>query len=180
MGVFLERQRLAAEATRVAAEREADQLKSSLLSSVSHELKTPLAALTATVSNLLESDVDWDEQSVRDELRAIVGDVARLNNSIGALLDLSRLEARAWEPRRETYDLTDIIESGIDALPAHERARITVDLPDAPLQVDVDFAQWTRVLQSLLENAVLYAGPDSPITVAARHAGAGHPDVGGG
>src|SRR5665648_133774 len=69
VGAFLERERLQAAATKAAAEREADQLKSSLLSSVSHELKTPLAALTATVSNLLESDVDWDEQSVRDELR---------------------------------------------------------------------------------------------------------------
>src|SRR5665648_1102154 len=69
VGAFFERERLQAAATTAAAEREADRLKSSLLSSVSHELKTPLAALTATVSNLLESDVDWDEQSVRDELR---------------------------------------------------------------------------------------------------------------
>ena len=104
-----------------AAAREADHLKSSLLSSVSHELKTPLAALTATVSNLLESDVDWDEQSVRDELRAIVGDVTRLNNSIGALLELSRLEAHAWEPRRELYELGEIVAAGIDTLPAHVR-----------------------------------------------------------
>ena len=99
VGAFLERERLQQAATQAAAGAEADRLKSSLLSSVSHELKTPLAALTATVSNLLESDVHWDEESVRDELRAIVGDVARLNNSIGALLDLSRLEAHAWEPR---------------------------------------------------------------------------------
>ena len=124
VGAFLEREQLQAAATTAAAEREADRLKSSLLSSVSHELKTPLAALTATVSNLLESDVDWDEQSVRDELRAIVGDVARLNNSIGALLDLSRLEAHAWEQRRELYELSDIVAAGIEALPAHLRQRV--------------------------------------------------------
>ena len=118
VGAFLERERLQARPPRAAAEREADRLKSSLLSSVSHELKTPLAALTATVSNLLESDVDWDEESVRDELRAIVADVARLNNSIGALLELSRLEAHAWEPRRELYELSDIVAAGIDTLPA--------------------------------------------------------------
>ncbi len=99
VGAYLERERLQGAATAAAAAREADHLKSSLLSSVSHELKTPLAALTATVSNLLESDVDWDEESVRDELRAIVGDIARLNSSIGALLELSRLEAHAWEPQ---------------------------------------------------------------------------------
>ena len=85
------------------------------------------------MSNLLESDVDWDEQSVRDELRAIVGDVARLNNSIGALLELSRLEAHAWEPRRELYELGDIVAAGIDTLPAHLRERVRVELPDEAL-----------------------------------------------
>ena len=168
VGVFLERQNLQAAATRAHAAREADQLKSSLLSSVSHELKTPLAALTATVSNLLESDVDWDEQSVRDELRAIVGDVTRLNNSIGALLDLSRLEAHAWEPRRELYDLEDIIAAGVDTLPAHERARVLIELPDDLPPVALDFAQWARVLQNLLENAFLYAGAGSPVTAGAE------------
>jgi len=167
VGAFLERERLQQAAMAVAAEREADQLKSSLLSSVSHELKTPLAALTATVSNLLEADVAWDEQSVRDELRAIVGDVDRLNNSINALLELSRLEAHAWEPRRESYDLGEIVTAGIDTLPAHLRTRILVDLPAETPVVDVDFVQWTRVIQSLLENALLYAG-DGAITVGAR------------
>ena len=122
VAAFLERQQLQGVATAAEALREADRLKSSLLSSVSHELKTPLAALTATVSNLLEGDVPWNEKSVRDELRAIVSDVARLNNSIGALLDLSRLEARAWEPHRELYELSEILAVSLDALPGHQRA----------------------------------------------------------
>ncbi len=168
VAIFLERQNLQAAATAAEAAREADRLKSSLLSSVSHELKTPLAALTATVSNLLESDVAWDERSVRDELRAIVSDVARLNNSIGALLDLSRLEARQWEPNRQPYDLADILAAAFDNLPGHWRERIAVDIPDDLPPVPVDFAQWTRVCQNLLENALLYAGSDSPITVGAR------------
>ena len=167
VGAFLERERLQAIATKAAAEREADQLKSSLLSSVSHELKTPLAALTATVSNLLESDVDWDEKSVRDELRAIVGDVARLNNSITALLELSRLEAHAWEPRRELYELSDIVAAGIDTLPVHLRERVRLDMPEESPVVDVDFVQLTRVIQSILENALLYA-EECPVTVGAR------------
>jgi two-component system, OmpR family, sensor histidine kinase KdpD len=168
VAAFLERSELQAMATQAEAGREADRLKSSLLSSVSHELKTPLAALTATVSNLLENDVQWDEQSVRDELRSIVNDVARLNASISALLDLSRLEAHQWEPRREPYDLIDIVEAGIDALPAHERGRVRVDIPDELEPLVVDFSQWTRIMQSLLENALLYAGPGAPITVGAR------------
>jgi len=166
VGAFLERERLQAAATAAAAAREADHLKSSLLSSVSHELKTPLAALTATVSNLLESDVDWNEETVRDELRAIVSDVARLNNSIGALLELSRLEAHAWEPRRELYGLGEIVEAGIDTLPAHLRERVRVQLPEEELVVDVDFVQFTRVVQNLLENAMLYT--EGSVAVGAR------------
>ena len=106
---------------------------------MSHELKTPLAALTATVSNLLESDVDWDEQSVRDELRAIVGDVARLNNSIGALLDLSRLEAHAWEPRRELYELSDIVPPASTHSPRTCASACAWTCPRTSPVVDVDF-----------------------------------------
>jgi two-component system, OmpR family, sensor histidine kinase KdpD len=166
VGAFLERERLQQAATVAAAAQEADQLKSSLLSSVSHELKTPLAALTATVSNLLESDVDWDEESVRDELRAIVGDVARLNTSITALLELSRLEAHAWEPRRELYGLGEIVFAGIDALPTHLQERVRVQLPEDEIVVDVDFVQFTRVMQTLLENALLYSTGE--VTVGAH------------
>ena len=168
VAIFLERQNLQTAAALAEAAREADRLKSSLLSSVSHELKTPLAALTATVSNLLESDVAWDERSVRDELRAIVADVARLNNSIGALLDLSRLEARQWEPQRELYELSDILAAAFDTLPAHLRGRIVLDVPDDLPALSVDFAQWARVFQNLLENALLYAGPDARVAVGAR------------
>jgi two-component system sensor histidine kinase KdpD len=174
IAIFLERQDLEAAASAAEAEREADRLKSSLLSSVSHELKTPLAALTATVSNLLESDIPWNEKSVRDELRAIVSDVTRLNNSISALLDLSRLEAHAWEPRREPYELSDIVAASLDSLPAHERARIVVSLPDELPSIDVDFEQWVRVFQNLLENAVVYARGVAPV-----RAGASRSDDGG-
>jgi two-component system sensor histidine kinase KdpD len=167
IATFLERQQLQGVATAAEALREADRLKSSLLSSVSHELKTPLAALTATVSNLLEGDVPWNEKSVRDELRAIVSDVARLNNSITALLDLSRLEARAWEPHRELYELSDILVTSLAALPVHERSRVTIALPDDLPPLRVDFEQWVRVFQNLLENAMLYAGA-SPLRVGAE------------
>jgi two-component system, OmpR family, sensor histidine kinase KdpD len=168
VAAFLERQDLQTKATQAEAGREADRLKSSLLSSVSHELKTPLAALAATVSNLLESDVHWDEAAMREELQAIVTDITRLNNSVGSLLDLSRLETGSWEPRRELYDLSDIVATGIEGLPAHERSRVVVDIPDDLEPLRVDYSQWTRVLRNLLENATLYAGPQGRVTVGAR------------
>jgi two-component system, OmpR family, sensor histidine kinase KdpD len=167
VAAFMERQRLQEQAARAEAAREADVLKSSLLSSVSHELKTPLAALTATVSNLLEGDTEWNEESVREELRSIVGDVARLNNSIGSLLDLSRLEAHAWVPHREWYEIEDIVLTGLGALPAHERGRVLLELPADLPPVYVDYVQISRVFQNLLENAVLYSGGEGSIEVGA-------------
>ena len=164
VAIFLERRQLE---SRV-AQREADGLKSSLLSSVSHELKTPLTALAATVSNLLEGDVDWDEKTVRDELAAIVGDVTRLNASISNLLDLSRLEARAWEPHIAAYDLVEIIVAASDTLPANKRAQVLVDVANDLPPVEVDFAQWTRVMQNLLENALLYAGEEAAVRIGTR------------
>ena len=168
VAAFLERQRLQEALTSAEALREADRLKSTLLSSVSHELKTPLAGLSATVSNLLEGDTEWDEQVVRDELRAVVADVTRLNNSIGALLELSRLEAKSWPAHRDWYDLADIAAAGLAALPAHQREGVRLNIPDDLPAVHVDYEQWTRVCQHLLENAVLYAGSSGEIELGAR------------
>lgn len=168
---FLEGQRLQAGITRAEAEREADVLKASLLSSVSHELKTPLAALTATVSNLLESDTPWDETRTRTELQAIVADVARLNAGVGSLLDLSRLEAGAWEPRRDWYDLDDLIDTALDTIPAGERKRVRLSVPADVRPIAVDFEQWVRVVRNILENALVYSPPGTEVRVAAADLG---------
>jgi two-component system sensor histidine kinase KdpD len=172
VAAFLERQHLQEALTSAEALREADRLKSTLLSSVSHELKTPLAGLSATVSNLLEGDTEWDEQTVRDELQAVVADVTRLNNSIGALLELSRLEAKSWPAHRDWYDLADIAAAGLAALPAHQRQDVRVDIPDDLPAAYVDYEQWARVFQHLFENAVLYAPGSGSINVGARADGA--------
>lgn len=166
VAAYLERQRLLEAAAHATALREADRLKATLLSSVSHELKTPLAALTATVSNLLEGDTEWDEEAVREELRAIVGDVTRLNRSINSLLDLSRLEARAWNPHPDWYDVQEIVATAVETLPVHLRERVRLDFPSDLPPVYVDFVQLGRAFQSLLENAVFYGGT-APVLVAA-------------
>jgi two-component system sensor histidine kinase KdpD len=171
MAAFLERQRLQAEVTSAEAEREADVLKASLLSSVSHELKTPLAALTATVSNLLETDTQWDEARTRAELEAIIADVTRLNNGVGSLLDLSRLEAGAWEPHRDLYDLDDLIDTALDTIPAGARQRVRLSIPGGMRPILVDFEQWVRVLRNILENALVYSPSDTDVRVAAADLG---------
>lgn len=164
---FLERQRLADEASRTVALRESDRLKSTLVSSVSHELKTPLAAVTARVTGLLEEGAGADPERVADELREVEGDLGRLNASIGDLLDLSRLESDAWRPKPEPYDLTEILGTVMSRVPAREHARVVFAVPDDLPQIAVDFAQWVRVLHNLMENALAYSG-EAPVSVSAR------------
>jgi two-component system, OmpR family, sensor histidine kinase KdpD len=166
---FLERKQLQAIEIEADALHEADRLKSTFVSSVSHELKTPLASVSATVTNLLEGDVAWDEDAVRGELEAVQEDLNRLNNSIGALLDFSRLESAAWEPRKEWYDLGEILGTTISNIPEKQRSRVSFTLPEDLPAVRVDFQQMSRVLQNLLENALTYSGADAPVTVGASY-----------
>lgn len=168
---FLERQRLELAATRIDVLREADRLKSTLISSVSHELKTPLAAVTATVTSLLENDVTWDVPMMRTELHAVCDDLVRLHDSISALLDFARLEADAWEPQRDWYELGEVLGTAIEKMPEATRARIVFAIPDELPMLHVDFQQLARAFQHLIENAVAYSPPQSPIQIGAIHAG---------
>ena len=167
---FLERKHLQGLAVQADALREADKLKSTLVSSVSHELKTPLSSITATVSNLLEHDVEWDAIHVRQDLEAVQEDLQRLNSSIGALVDLSRLESAAWEPKKDFYEFGEILGTALSKIPHKQRGRISFDLPDDQPMINVDFLQWARVLQNLLENALVYSPSDSPVKVGAASA----------
>jgi two-component system sensor histidine kinase KdpD len=165
--VFLERTYLRSVAVQADALKEADRLKSTFVSAVSHELKTPLASLEATFTNLLEGDTPLEESRVRAELQAVKQDLDRLNSSIDSLLDLSRLEAAAWGPQLEWHELGDIVGAALSRMPDQQRHRVSVSWPaDLPL-IHVDFAQWVRVLEHLLRNALLYSGPSGPVRVGA-------------
>jgi len=163
VAVFLERQRLQAAAGKAESLQEADRLKTTLVSSISHELKTPLAAITATVTNLLAEDVHWDVTQMADELRCIQTDLDRLHASIGALLDFARLEGANWQPQRDWYDWDDVLGVTLEKLRDVERARLTFSLPDDLPALYIDCQQMARALQHLLENAFIYAPGDTPI-----------------
>ncbi len=164
---FLERKRLQTAAVQADALREADRMKSTFISSVSHELKTPIASITATISNLAEEDVEWDMEKVRPELASVQDDLNRLTGSINALLDLSRLESAAWEPKKEWFELSDVMWSALSKIPQKQKPRIELSLPDLLPMICVDFAQWSRAIENLLTNALAYSPRESPIRVGA-------------
>jgi two-component system, OmpR family, sensor histidine kinase KdpD len=166
-----ERQRLEEDAAHTEALREADRLKSTLVSSVSHELKTPLAAATARVTGLIDEGDSCDAARVGDELAAVAEDLDRLNDSIGDLLDLSRLESEAWEPRFEAHDVRDILGTVLSRLPATQRDRLHFDLAGDLPDVRADYAQLARALSNVIENALAYSPDGSEVSVSARYSG---------
>ncbi|MDQ7824561.1 MAG: DUF4118 domain-containing protein [Candidatus Eremiobacteraeota bacterium] len=166
--VFIERKRLQHISIQADALRETDRLKSTLISSVSHELKTPLASANATVTSMLEGDTRWDSLQVRDELQTVKSDLERLNRSIGSLVDLSRLEDASWIPRKEPYELGEILGSVLANIPEKKKGRILFALEENLPLIEVDFVQWARGIQNLVENALAYSPESSPVTIGAK------------
>ena len=161
----LARIRLRALATRAEAVHETERLKSNLVSSVSHELKTPLAIVTAIVTNLLEADLEWTPGTVHAELEVAANALELLNASIGDLLDLSRLESGNWMPAFDWYDVDDILGTVIDKVPRIWQSRVQLAVATGAPMVYVDFVQWVRMLGHIVENALIYGGDDTPVTI---------------
>jgi two-component system sensor histidine kinase KdpD len=172
LAVFLERHVLQEDAAQAQATREAEKLRASLVSSVSHELKTPLASINATVTGLLD-EPSLRPERVHAELGRVQQDVDRLNRSISDLLDFSRLETEEWRPRKDWEDLADVVGSVVADLPERDRSRVVLDLPEDPVVAEIDFVQVQRAVYHLLENALAYSPPDRRVVVSVDDADTG-------
>jgi two-component system sensor histidine kinase KdpD len=165
----LEVDRLQEAARQAQLQIEAERLRSSLLSSVSHDLRTPLSAIIGSASSLVETG-DRLEAGVRRELAQTIHDEAdRLSRLVNNLLQATRLEAGGLELKREPYDLEDIIGTVLQRLRtalAGRPVEVRVS-PELPL-VPVDELLLGQVLVNLLENAALYTPAGSPILLGAQ------------
>lgn len=165
LAAFLEARSLAQVANSAVAAREAERLRTALISSVSHELKTPLAAVTASITDLLEPDVAFDEESVRARLREVTRDLRRLDGAIADLVDASRLEARAWAPNPAVYEPGEILGDVIARLRPAQRDRVRLDVPEGLPSVYVDFVQVSKALGHVVDNAMQYSSDSVEIGV---------------
>jgi two-component system sensor histidine kinase KdpD len=165
----LERARLAQAETRARVLEESDRLKSALLSSVSHELRSPLAAIKAGVTSLRSGEVSWGSAAREDLLAVVEEEIDHLNRLVGNLLDMSRIESGALKPQRQWNVLADIVGSTLARMRrAAERHHLEIDLPeDLPL-VPVDAAQMEQVFTNLISNSLKYAPPKTTIQISAR------------
>jgi two-component system sensor histidine kinase KdpD len=144
-----------------------DAAKTAVLRSVSHDLRSPLTAISAA-SEMLASPGDALSGADRDELLAAIRlQVRRLDRLVGNLLDLSRLEAGAATPLLELWTVDGLVARALEAI-GPDSDRIVVSLPlDAPT-VRVDAAQVEHALVNLLENALAYSSPTDPVEVRAE------------
>jgi two-component system sensor histidine kinase KdpD len=171
MALALDRLAFQQEAIHVEILRESDRLKDLLLGSVTHDLRTPLAAIEAAAGSLLEPDITWSEAERQEFLESIMVSADRLNRLVSNLLDLSRLEAGVARPERKWYPIGDVVATVLDRLELARRLtsrRVELEIPeDLPLAL-LDHAQIEQVLTNLLENAIKYSPPKSTIRVQAR------------
>lgn len=160
--------RLGSEAEAARIEAETNRLRAALFSSVTHDLRTPLASITASVSALLEQRSPLQVEQRQELLETIDQEAGRLNRVIGNLMDLSRMRAGAITPTKAPTAVDELIEGVVARtgflLRDHDfRMMLRENLPEIPL----DLGQIDQALTNVLENAARFTPPGRPITVAA-------------
>src|SRR5215216_488181 len=155
---------------RALALQETDRLRTALLNSVSHDLRTPLASIKASASSLLDREVRWSDAEREEFLTTINSEADRLTRLVHNLLDMSRIEAGALDPRLVECSLAEVVGPVVRRARAASRQRIDVDVPEELPPVLVDPVRLDQVLTNLLDNARGYAA-GSPVQVVAGQAG---------
>jgi two-component system, OmpR family, sensor histidine kinase KdpD len=164
---LIERARLRRENLRIEVLQRTDALRAALLSSVSHDLRTPLASIKAAASSLLQQDVQWDEEAKRSFALSIEREADRLNRLVSNLLDMSRIEDGALKPEKEWYPLAELVYDVLGRLePLFKGREVNTHIAENLPPVEVDYLQMDQVLTNLLENAARYTPASSPIDVS--------------
>jgi two-component system sensor histidine kinase KdpD len=168
IGSAIERAQLAEEARQSRLRVETEQLRNSLLSSVSHDLRTPLTVVTGAAAALLDEDAPKDSDQRRELLETIHEEGQRLNRLVRNLLDMTRLEAGALRVNKEPQPIEEVIGAALNRTEDRLHGRkVTTHVPeDLPL-VPLDAVLIEQVLINLIENATKYTPPETPIEVTA-------------
>jgi two-component system sensor histidine kinase KdpD len=172
--LVLERDRLLKEATKAQVYERSDEIRRSLLAAVSHDLRTPIAAIKTAVTDLLAEDSPQDGDYLKEALRSIDGETDRLANLITNLLDMSRIERGLLKARVQGVDLVEILNASVDRT-NHQHpsldVRVSIDPAIAAVRADPVFLD--RVVSNLLDNAAKAAldGESRRIQVEARRIG---------
>lgn len=166
-GVVIERALLASAASENEALRQADQLRSGLLNSISHDFRTPLASILGSATTLSDYDADLSPNVRRDLLEGIQQEAQRLNQHIGALLDMSSLEGGALRARQDWADVCELVGSALRRL--HSRLaehRVERHFAEGLPLVRADALLLEQAILNVLDNAAAYAPAGTVIRIA--------------
>lgn len=155
------------EAREAREEADTNRSRAALFSSVTHDLRTPLASITAAVTTLLADGATIDLQDSRELLLTIRHEAERLNRVVGNLLDLSRMRAGALVPARSVAAVDDVIEGVVGRLePVLRNHRLGLTMPDDLPELPIDVVQIDQVVTNLLENAARFTPPGRRIDIS--------------
>jgi two-component system sensor histidine kinase KdpD len=173
LGLACERARLSEENEQARVQVKSEKLRSSLLSSISHDLRTPLATITGAASGIMESGADVNLSECKALATEIFDESRRLNRLVGNLLDMTRVESGALEIHKEPQPVDEIIGSVIAYFSDQLTVRnVETDIPEEPPMVLGDAVLIQQLLINLMENIFKYTPADSPILFRAVCPGA--------
>lgn len=172
IAMALERDRLVQETQALLAQADAEKLRSSLLTTVSHDLRTPLTSIAGSASTLAEQDLDRETR--RALANGITEEAERLNQLLENLLQLTRLESGILRVNKEWQPIDEVIGSALQRQKRIlDERQVNIDLPSEPLWVPIDGLLIEQVMQNLLGNAAKYSCQGSAIDITARITGPG-------
>lgn len=164
----LEKARLAEEARQTRLLEETEKLQTTLLNSISHDLRTPLASITGALSSILDDAALLTEAAKLDLVQTAWEQSLRLNRLVGNLLDITRLESGALKILCQPYEVQELVGATLTHMPNRLQGRIIQrNIPDDLPLVAMDLTLMIQALMNLLDNALKYAPPDEPIEVEA-------------
>jgi two-component system sensor histidine kinase KdpD len=166
--VVLDRQRLADAAEQARELAEGNRIRTALLAAVSHDLRTPLAGIKASVTSLRSDDVAWSPEDEAELLAGIEDGADRLDHLVGNLLDMSRLQTGTVTPIIREAGLEEVVPMALGGVPEHS---VTLDIPEDLPMVAVDPGLLERGVANVVENAVKYSPDGDKVLVAASALG---------
>ncbi len=146
--------------------KETEKLQTALLNAISHDLKTPLVSVIGVLSSLQEKNMNLDESAKENLIQVAREEAEKLNHLISNLLDESRIEAGALTINRKPVEVQDLIGTALEQLGDRTAGhKITIDIPDDVPFVFVDVGLFVQALVNVIDNALKYSPPDTPITI---------------
>ena len=162
----IERAELEREAESAESMVETDRLRTALLRAVSHDLRTPLATIKASLTSLIETGVDWTPDETRAFLQTALEETERLNRLVGHLLDASRVQVGAVHVFFRPVGVDEVVVSALSGL-ASGMDRVTVEISESLPEVQTDPDLLERVVANLVENALTWSPSDQVVRISA-------------